>query len=99
MKISEWDALWGVECILTVIGTGGPVKRSNLTITKRRQIEEEKGSGVLSATLAVIGTGGPVKRSNIERLANTWSGKQLRALYGVLYVLYDYIAYHTTRYT
>eukprot|EP00976_Prorocentrum_cordatum_P016336 328339-Prorocentrum_minimum.AAC.1 len=40
--------IWGVECILAVIGAGGPVKRSVLTICGVERI------------LAVIGAGGPL---------------------------------------
>eukprot|EP00959_Pyramimonas_sp_CCMP1952_P292988 6127653-Pyramimonas_sp.AAC.2 len=33
-RIDHEDLIWGVECTLVVIGTGGPVQRSNLlTIT------------------------------------------------------------------
>eukprot|EP00976_Prorocentrum_cordatum_P091783 1188659-Prorocentrum_minimum.AAC.2 len=48
--------LWGVECTLAVVGTGGPVNRSNSIMSCM-----PKGLWGVECTLAVIGTGGAVK--------------------------------------
>eukprot|EP00976_Prorocentrum_cordatum_P082661 1184908-Prorocentrum_minimum.AAC.3 len=48
--------LWGVECTLAVIGTGGPVKPSHKSLITLLRL-----FWGVECILAVIGTGGPVK--------------------------------------
>eukprot|EP00959_Pyramimonas_sp_CCMP1952_P217307 4545087-Pyramimonas_sp.AAC.1 len=49
-KKSLLKGLWGVECTLAVIGTGGPVKRSTIICC----IYHGRVSGVLSAPLPLL---------------------------------------------
>eukprot|EP00976_Prorocentrum_cordatum_P006205 123957-Prorocentrum_minimum.AAC.1 len=42
---SVGSSTWGVECILAVIGTGGPVKRSSSSTSTGAQPEGARGGG------------------------------------------------------